>query len=74
MTKHDIEQRIVDLNARQLLAEAKYMDMAKLFIDNEIKNPLRDRIYNKISEHADSVIALKNEIERLNKLLLHDTL
>lgn len=74
MTKHDIEQRIVDLNARQLLAEAKYMDMAKLFIDNEIKNPLRDRIYNKISEHADSVIALKNEIERLNNLLLHDTL
>lgn len=74
MTKHDIEQRIVDLNARQLLAEVKYMDMAKLFIDNEIKNPLRDRIYNKISEHADFVIALKNEIERLNKLLLHDTL
>lgn len=74
MTKHEIEQKIVDLNARQLLAEAKYMDMAKLFIDNEIKNPLRDRIYNKISEHADSVIALKNEIERLNNLLLHDTL
>lgn len=68
MTKHDIEQKIVDLNERCLKLEGNYMLLAEIYEENKLTR-LANRIANASSIQWELISRCKEEIVGLQKQL-----
>jgi hypothetical protein len=72
MTKHDIEQKIVDLNERQLQQETRYLELSKMFVGKDLTLKQRIAIWRKIQDQASVIFVTKAAIDELLLTLKYD--